>query len=360
MTGAGGPRVSILLPCRDAEPFLGACIESLGAQSESRFEVLALDDGSRDGTGPLLRAWAGRDPRVRLVDRDGSGIVAALRRLSSVARAPLLARMDADDIARPGRLVAQLRLLARDSGIAACGTGVRYFPRPAPGSGYLRYESWINGLSEPAAVERDLFVECPIAHPTLMVRRDAFEAAGGYRDTRGPEDYDLILRLAGAGCGMTNVPQILHEWRLGPHRLSERSARYSPGAFRRLKIAHLANGRVPAGRPLVIWGAGKVGKAFARGWLEPGGPAEPGGSAGQDSSASRRRRVEAFVDLDPRKVGQNIHGAIVLRPEELPAFGAPARPYVLLAVGTPGARREIREALQALDFREIEDYRAVA
>ncbi|WP_419861938.1 glycosyltransferase [Candidatus Palauibacter sp.] len=348
MTGAGAPRVSILLPCRDAEPFLGACIESLAAQSEPRFEVLALDDGSRDGTGPLLRAWAERDARVRLVERDGSGIVAALCRLSGEARSPLLARMDADDVARPDRLAAQLRLLARRSGIAACGTGVRYFPRPRHGSGYLRYERWINGLTEPAAVERDLFVECPIAHPTLIVRRDAFEAVGGYRDTAGPEDYDLILRLSAAGCRMTNVPQVLHEWRLGPHRLSERSDRYGPDAFRRLKIAYLANGRIPAGRPLVIWGAGKVGKAFARGWLEQGG------------SAGRARSVEAFVDLDPRKIGQNIHGAVVLRPEDLPAFGASARPYMLLAVGTPGARSEIREALQALGFAEIEDYRAVA
>lgn len=348
MTGAGAPRVSILLPCRDAEPFLGACIESLAAQSEPRFEVLALDDGSRDGTGRLLRAWAERDGRVRLVERDGSGIVAALRRLSGEARSPLLARMDADDIAHPGRLAAQLRLLARRPGIAACGTGVRYFPRPRRGSGYLRYERWINTLTEPAAVERDLFVECPIAHPTLMVRREAFEAVGGYRDTGGPEDYDLILRLSAAGCRMTNVPQILHEWRLGPHRLSERSDRYGPDAFRRLKVAYLANGRIPAGRPLVIWGAGKVGKAFARGWLEQGG------------SSGRVRPVEAFVDLDRRKIGQSIHGAIVLRPEDLAAFGAPARPYMLLAVGTPGARREIREALQALGLREIEDYRAVA
>lgn len=348
MTEKGAPRVSILLPCRDAEPFLGACIDSLAAQSEPRFEVLALDDGSVDGTGPLLRAWAERDPRVRLVDRDGSGIVAALRRLSGEARSPLLARMDADDVARPGRLAAQLRLLVRRPDVAACGTGVRYFPRPRRGSGYLRYEGWINGLTEPAAVERDLFVECPIAHPTLMARRDAFEAVGGYRDAGGPEDYDLILRLAAAGYRMTNVPRILHEWRLGPHRLSERSDRYGPDAFRRLKVAHLANGRVPAGRPLVIWGAGKVGKAFARGWLE------------QVGARSRMRPVEAFVDLDPRKIGQTIHGAVVLRPEDLPAFGAPARPYMLLAVGTPGARREIREALQALGFREIEDYRAVA
>ena len=352
MSDARGPRVSVLLPCWDAEPFLPDCIASLDAQSERRFEVLALDDGSTDGTRPLLAAWAGRDPRVRLVDRDGSGVIAALRRLSREARAPIIARMDADDIARPGRFAAQLRLLAEHPGIAACGTGVRYFPRPAPGSGYLRYEAWLNSLIGPAAIERDLFVECPIAHPTLMVRRAAFEAVGGYRDTDGPEDYDLILRLAAAfgsgqpdaeaGHGLANVPEILHEWRLGAHRLSERSLRYAPEAFRRLKAAFLSAGRLPPGRPLVIWGAGRVGKAFARTWLETDGT------------------FEAFVDPDPRKIGQNIHGATVIRPSDLETFAASARPYVLLAVGTPGARDEIRGALDGMNFKEIVDYRAVA
>ena len=342
MSDDAEPRVSVLLPCRDAEPFLPECIASLQVQSERRFEVLALDDGSRDRTGDLLHAWAGRDSRVRLVDRGGSGIVAALRRLAREARAPLIARMDADDIARPGRLAAQLRLLADRPDIAACGTAVRYFPRPPAGSGYRRYEAWLNGLTDAASVERDLFVECPIAHPTLMVRRAAFEAAGGYRETGGPEDYDLILRLAAAGHGLANVPEVLHEWRLGAHRLSERSARYSPDAFRHLKVSFLA-GRLPPDRPLVIWGAGRVGKAFARTWREEGGT------------------FAGFVDLDPRKIGQTIHGAPVIRPDDLPAFAeTPRRPFVLLAVGTPGARRDIRQALDAMGFEEIEDYRAVA
>lgn len=329
------------MPCRDAEPFLDACISSLEAQTESRFEALVLDDGSSDRTRELLGAWANRDPRVRLFEPDGSGIVAALQRLAREARAPRIARMDADDIAKPERLAAQVRLLSGAPDVAACGTGVRYFPRPASGSGYQRYQTWINGLTDVAAVERDLFVECPIAHPTLMVRRTAFEAVGGYRDTAGPEDYDLVLRLAAAGHGLTNVPEILHEWRLGEHRLSERSDRYGPDAFRRLKISFLAHGRVPADRPLVIWGAGKVGKAFARAWLETG-----------------TRRIDAFVDLDPRKIGQTIHGAPVIRPAGLTDLQP--RPYTLLAVGSPGARGEIREELDEMEFRELEDYRAVA
>ena len=135
MIGSERPRVSILLPCRQAEPFLEGCIASLETQTESRFEALVLDDSSVDGTGDILAAWAKRDTRVRIVEPDGSGLIAALKRLAGEARALYLARMDADDIARPGRLAAQIALLDANPDLAACGTGVRYFPSPARGSG---------------------------------------------------------------------------------------------------------------------------------------------------------------------------------------------------------------------------------
>lgn len=363
MTVPAPPKISVLLPCRNAARFLPECIASLEAQTEPRFEALVLDDGSTDGTSAILGAWAERDARVRRVERVGEGLVAALGALAARARAPLLARMDADDVAHPPRLERQAALLERRPDVTACGTRVRYVPRAELGSGGRRYETWLNGLTEPDELARDLFVECPIAHPTLVIRRRAFEEVGGYRELDGPEDYDLVLRLAVAGYGLANVPDVLLDWRLGEHRLSRRSSRYSPAAFRRLKVSFLAD-LLPAGRPLAIWGAGKVGKAFAREWLRAG-----------------RRPIAAFIDLDPRKIGQTIHGAMVVRPADLPSAGAaeagpresagpdadtgpPAAgsglPYVLIAVGSPGARGEIREALDAWGFRELEDYRAVA
>jgi len=352
VTGPAPPKISILLPCRDAAPFLPECIASLEAQTEPRFEALVLDDGSGDETSEILGAWAERDARVRRVEREGEGLVPALRAMAVAARGTFLARMDADDVAHPPRLERQRVLLEARPRVAACGTRVRYVPRSGLGSGTLRYETWLNGLTEPAELARDLFVECPIAHPTLMIRRRVFEDVGAYRDFDGPEDYDLVLRVAAAGHDLANVPEVLHDWRVGEHRLSGRSSRYSPAAFRRLKASYLET-LLPAGRPLVIWGAGKVGKAFARVWLEGG-----------------RARLAAFVDLDPRKIGQTIHSAPVVSPAELPeprtagsgSTGAhrPGPPYVLVAVGSPGARGEIRVALAEMGFRELEDYRAVA
>src|SRR5690606_33553161 len=105
-------------------------------------------------------------------------------------RGELIARMDADDVAEPDRLERQVAWLEARPDHAGCGTRVRYFPRASVRDGARRYEAWLNGIESAADVERDAFVECPVAHPTLMLRRAALVAAGGYRDAGWPEDYD--------------------------------------------------------------------------------------------------------------------------------------------------------------------------
>ena len=124
---------------RDGIAYLEDCIASLAAQTERDFEVIAVDDGSRDGTRARLDAWAREDARVRVVTQPPSGIVVALERARSLARGRWLARMDADDVARPGRLAAQRARMESDERLAACGCGVRYFPRGTLRDGALRY-----------------------------------------------------------------------------------------------------------------------------------------------------------------------------------------------------------------------------
>ena len=341
MTGgrSARPAVSVLLPCRNAALWLEDCLASLFAQSLSEFELIAVDDGSTDGTLPLLQRTARGDHRLRVLSGEGKGIVAALNRAASEAGAPLLARMDADDVAHPDRLLAQVEFLASHTPVAACGTAVRLFPESILGSGYRRYETWLNGLVDGQDLLADLFVECPIAHPTLVVRTSVFRALGGYRDLAWPEDYDLVLRLHAAGMRAANLPRQLLDWRVHPKRHSLRSGHYTPQAFRRCKVYFLRTTFLPPGRPIVIWGAGKVGKPLARELLRQGTP------------------VAAFVDLDPRKIGQEIHGAPVLAPRGFEVLTRDSDPYVLAAVGSPGAREDIREGLNAMGLIEIDDYR---
>ena len=350
MSRAGAPRVSVLLPCRDAARWLPDCIDSLETQTLVDYEVVAVDDGSGDETHKLLESWRARDARVRVLqsggphtggDESDGGLVAALNRAAAAARGRLLARMDADDIADRRRLELQRETLVRRPDLAACGSAVELFPAAAIGDGYRRYEEWLNSLVLPGDLLRDLLVECPIAHPTLMIRRSVFHAIGGYRDAGWPEDYDLVLRLHAAGMRAANLDAPLLRWRVRADRHSLSSPRYSADAFRRCKAHYLAEAFLPA-RPVVIWGAGKVGKPLARALLREG------------------VSVQAFVDLDPRKVGQEIHGAPVLDPSGFRRLTERSNPYVLAAVGSPGARGEIRDALEALGRRELRDFRACA
>lgn len=330
------PSVSVLLPVWNAEPFLQEALDSLAGQTLEDHEVIAVDDGSDDRTPRILRDRAECDPRLRVVTTRHAGIVGALERARAEARGRYLARMDADDRAHPRRLARQLQAMEDHGDWVGCGCHTRYFPRGGLTGGARRYEKWLHSIRTPEALNRDRFVECPLAHPTFFLRADMVERVGGYRDPGWPEDYDLLLRLHAEG-PLGVVPEVLLDWRDRPDRLSRTHDRYAEDAFRRCKLRYL----LPevGERPLVIWGAGPVGKGFARLLLEGG------------------RSPRAFVDLDPRKIGQEIHGATVVHPGDISELeGA----FCLAAVAQKGAREEIRQALSRAGWRELEDYVAVA
>jgi len=247
--------------------------------------------------------------------------------------------MDADDVSEPGRLAAQRALLESDPDVALCGCRVRYFPEALVQEGARRYEIWLNGSIDHDAIARDVFVECPVAHPTFFMRADAVAAVGGYRDVGWPEDYDLVLRLWREGRRFAKVPETLLRWRETPDRLSRTDPRYGPEAFRLCKAHHLARTLLVRRAKVVVWGAGPVGKAFSR--------------------TLRRVGVEvsAFVEVDPRKIGQEIHGAPVLDTDGgLSTHGA----LHLCAVGQPGARKTLRELLEGAGLEELVDFVSVA
>lgn len=328
----------MLLPCYNAGRFLSECIASLEAQTFPDFEIIAVDDGSTDETTAIVTEWAARDCRVRLFAPGRVGLVAALHHAGNAARGELLARMDADDVAAPERLQRQIEQLREHRDIAACGSRVRYFPSKDVRVGARAYQDWLNSLTAPEEIARDIFVECPIAHPALMVRAAAFSAVGGYREQPWPEDYDLVLRLWSAGHLLANVPDLLLHWRERPDRLSRTDPRYSLDAFRRCKVFYLVRTIVKQ-RPVVICGAGPVGKAMARELIAQGAT------------------LRAFIDIDPRKIGQTVYGVPVCAPGQL---GELRGNFVLAAVADAEARREIRSVLAAGGLRELSDFCAVA
>lgn len=324
---------------RNGARHLPEAIASLQAQTDADFEVIAVDDGSDDDTYGILAAWAWSDRRVRTLHQEPSGIVTALEHARALAEGRWLARMDADDISEPDRFARQRALMETDPTLAACGTHVRYFPRSEVREGAVRYEAWLNATWEPDEVERDLFVECPLAHPTFFLSAKAVESAGGYRDHGWAEDYDLLLRLWRAGGRLAKVPEPLLRWREGSERLQRTSPVYAPDAFVRCKVHHLRRSLLANGRDVAVWGAGPVGKTFAR------------------ALGNEEVTVRAFVEVDPRKIGQEIHGAPVLDTAEGLALDGVLH---LAAVGQPGARDTLRGILSHAGLRELVDYLAVA
>ena len=331
------PRVSILLPARDAAATLEEALASLVAQTLPDWECLVADDGSRDATADIGARWARADGRIRLIRAPApQGIVAALVRAAREARAPYLARQDADDRSLPGRLERSLALLQGEARLGAVATQVRFFPAPPGESGWGHYGEWLNAAITPAEIERDLWVESPLPHPAVLMRRSAYLGSGGYRDVPWPEDYDLWLRMHVNGWRFAKVPEVLYEWRLHPGRLTLRDAHYSADAFLACKLHHLAP-RLRR-RRIFIWGAGRDGRRLGR------------------ALAARGFGISAFVDIDPRKIGRTRLGRPVLAPEALGERNSAGGALLLVAVGTRGARTLIRARLAQLGWSEPEDF----
>jgi len=321
----------VLLPVRDARATLPACLLSLRRQTLRAHEVIAVDDGSRDGSGELLERAAARDPRLAVLRTPARGLVSALNTALERAGAPFLARMDADDVAHPRRLELQASRLDAEPSLQVLATRVRHWPLPAADTGGMAaYVRWSNALLEHDAIVRDLLVESPLVHPSVMMRAELLRRLSGYRAFDGPEDYDLWLRARALGARFAKLPQALLRWRDGAERLTRTDPRYAARRFLDLKLEALESAHLRPPRPLVVWGAGKVGKAWARALL------------------ARGHALRAFVEVDPRKIGQRIHGAPVVACAQAGSLGDALH---LSAVGQPGARARIRReaARQGLD-----------
>jgi glycosyltransferase involved in cell wall biosynthesis len=332
------PLVSVLMPVHNAGPTLAQALGSLRRQTETSWECIAVDDGSSDGSPQCLEGAAREDPRINVLTRAHSGIVESLNAGLARCRGRYVARMDADDLMLRARLQLQVAALEVDSSLAGVGCHVRIFPRKELLGGRLEYEAWLNSINNPERLERDAFIECPLAHPSLMLRR-AVLAEYGYRNQGWPEDYDLVLRLLVAGKRLGVVQRRLLCWRDGPNRLSRTSSDYAIERFTACKAHFLARTRLERSSRYVLWGYGKTGRALAK------------------ALAALGKHPSAIVEVHPGRVGQNIQGAPVIAPDELPAFARRhADHFIIASVARAAPRAEVRQALDGFGFVELRDY----
>lgn len=317
-----------MLPVRNGEQSLSTALDSLLVQTDSDFELLAIDDGSTDGTSGILTSYAARDQRLRIITTDessGQGLVAALNLGIAKSRGRYVARMDADDICRPERLQLQAAYLDANASIGLVSSRVEFLGDREAQRGLALFVDWTNTILAPSEIERARFIETPIIHPSVMFRRELVEQYGGYRSGEFPEDYELWLRWLDAGVRMSKLTETLLEWRDGPDRLTRSDPRYDVEAFFRVKAPYIScwlERHNPQHPRVVVWGAGRTARLRFRYLAEQG--VEP----------------IAYVDIDPKKIGWKIADVPVIGAEQIPDDS-----FVLIYVGKRGARKLIEECL---------------
>jgi glycosyltransferase involved in cell wall biosynthesis len=215
------PAITVAMSVYNGEPYLAEAIDSVLAQSFADFEFLILDDGSTDGSCETIQRYADRDPRVRPIIRENRGLIASLNQLLAEARAPLIARMDADDICRPQRFERQIAFLAQhpDHGVVGSWSeDIDARSRSIQGEAFgadqpTTYDAFLAAIDAYAPL---------LCHPAVMYRTEVVRAVGGYHAAfRHCEDLDLWLRLA-TRTRICSIPERLLRYRRSDGQISRR------------------------------------------------------------------------------------------------------------------------------------------
>lgn len=215
------PAITVAMSVYNGEPYLAEAIESVLAQTFADFEFLILDDGSQDGSRDTILRFAAQDSRIRPILRENRGLIASLNQLIAEAKAPLIARMDADDICRPQRFERQVAFLADhpDHGVVGSWSeDIDEQSRSIQRDGSApdqptSHEAFV------ASIENDGPLLC---HPAVMYRAEVVRAVGGYHAAyRHCEDLDLWLRLA-TRTRICSLPERLLRYRRTDNQISKR------------------------------------------------------------------------------------------------------------------------------------------
>ena len=319
------PALSVLLPVRNAGAYLAPALASLWRQTMGDFEVVAVDDGSTDGSGERLERAAALEPRLRVIRTAAAGLPAALNTALERARAPVIARHDADDLSHRARFERQLGHLSAHPGDAAVGCRLRLFPSAHVAGGMRRWARWHNALLTHEAMAREVLIDSPLAHGTAMIRRAWLTRLGGWRDRGWPEDVDLWLRMLAAGARLGKCAETLYAWRQHPASATRRDPRYAPARFAELRLDALRRGFLARRRTATLVGVGRT----LREWNE--------------RLAAAGIAVKAIEAARPR-------------PDVLRALV----PRAVLVFGAAPARARWRDALSGVGLLEFRDFAFIA
>jgi len=251
------PRVSVLLPFHNAGAGLDAAISSIVQQTLTDLELLLIDNGSTDEGPVIAQRWADDDTRIKVLHEPHIGIAHALNTGLAHDQGRFIARMDADDVSHPERLAKQVAYLEAHPEIGVLGTRTAFASSMQESRGMQAFVDWQNNILSPHAHYVKRFVDAPVAHPTVMFRRELVDQHGSYDTGPLPEDHELWLRWMDHGVRFAKLPEKLLTWNDHAGRLSRTHPNYRVDAFFTTKAKWLARWmkRELNGRTVIIAGA---------------------------------------------------------------------------------------------------------
>lgn len=184
------PVVSVLMPVYNCEKYVAEAVDSILCQAFRDLEFIIIDDCSTDSTGTIIRSQS--DSRIRYYRNERNlGISRSLNEGLALAKGMYIARMDADDISLPGRIAAQVKYLSEHPEVGVLGSAVQRIDEQG------RRLSIVESPHEHAVLRWLLCFLTPIAHPTVMMRKEIVTQVGGYDSSyQTAEDYDLWRRVS--------------------------------------------------------------------------------------------------------------------------------------------------------------------
>lgn len=322
------------MPVKNTANFLEACLTSIVEQTEENWELWAINDHSTDDSWAVLNSFAKKDKRIKVLQNNGQGIIAALRLAFARSKGQLITRMDSDDIMTPNKLaILKKAITQRGTGHLAIGQ-VKYFSEQGLGDGYRKYETWLNSLTAKGANFKEIYKECVIPSPCWLLHRADLEACEAFRPNRYPEDYDLCFRFYKQGLKVIPSEAILHQWRDYPNRTSRTDENYKDNRFLQLKLHYYLKLDHHKTRPLIVWGAGKKGKWIAKELVAQEVPFE-------------------WICNNEKKIGKEIYGQVLLDTNSLSKF---VQPQLIITVAGATFQEEIITVLNDAGCRVGEDY----
>lgn len=222
------------MPCYNAALYIRECIESVLAQSFADFELVAVDDGSTDNTVATIKSFS--DERIRLVERE-HGYIQSLNASVRLAKGRYVARMDADDVMKPDRLLIQYNYMESHPEVDLLGGGMEFFG--------ARKGKYVPAVRDTPITIAQMLESNLIAHPTVMVRREALAKVPELYEEKYiyAEDYKLWLAMLERGLTLDNLPDMLVKYRCSPTQNSSRHAAQQQKTVTQIKeeYAHAAD-----------------------------------------------------------------------------------------------------------------------